>query len=266
MIAKLVSWISSLVAGVAMLWGGASGSAGLGAQMDPVGLPLAADIPVSESPGLAGRFEGRGWLFKGDPFVRHGLVLATVSVTDLSAVEVVEALEAGKSVAEIAELAGKTEDDMLAEYDETIEFIFNTAKERRDWPESLVKSRIEWYQQAGRQMVHQLGLTPAYPGLHQLHVAIILAAAKVGKLGRVEVRDGLKACQSLEDILEANGHTGSEAVDLAAGRIDERLQKLVDEGRLSESQRQDWLAGITVALRKMVATPGLHLAGKACAP
>ncbi|MEJ2354157.1 MAG: hypothetical protein P8Y03_30655, partial [Anaerolineales bacterium] len=67
----------------------------------------------------------------------------------LSAVEVVEALEAGKSVAEIAELAGKTEDDMLAEYDETIELIFHAAREKRDLPQSLVQSRIDWYQEAG---------------------------------------------------------------------------------------------------------------------
>lgn len=266
MIAKLVSWISSVVAGASMLMGGAFGFPGLGVQADPAGLSGGADNPVYESPAPASRFERRGWLFKGDPLVRHGLVLAAVSVTDLSSVEVLEALEAGKSVGEIAESAGKTEDEVLAEYDETIEFIFNTARERRELPESLVESRIEWYQEAGRQMVDQPGLTPAYPGLHQLHVAIILAAAKVGELGRMEIRDGLKACQSLDDILEAHGHSGSEAVDLAAGRIGERLQNLVSEGRLSESRRRDWLAGITAALERMVGTPGLHVAGRACAP
>jgi hypothetical protein len=266
MIARLVSWISALVAGAAMLWGGASGSTGFGAQMDPAGLSMRTDNPVLESLALAGWFERRSRPFKGDPLVRHGLVLAAVSVTDLSSVEVLEALEAGKNVGEITESAGNTVDEVLEAYDETTEFVFNTAKERRGLPASLVESRIEWYQEAGRQMVDQPGLTPAYPGLHQLHVAIILAAAKVGELGRTEIRDGLKACQSLDDILEANGQSGSEAVDLAAGRIDERLQKLVDEGRLSEGQQQKWLAGITAALEQMVGAPGLHVAGGACAP
>lgn len=266
MIAKLVSWISSLVAVALMLMGGASGLPDLGVQTDPAVLSTAAVNPVLESPAPAGRFGGRGWPFKGDPLVRQGLVLAAVSVTDLSSVEVLEALQAGKSVGEITESAGNTLGEVLAAYDETIEFVFNTAKERRGLPASLVESRIQWYQETGRQMVDQPGLTPAYPGLHQLHVAIILAAAKVGELGRMEIRDGLKACQSLDDILEANGHSGSEAVDLAAGRIDERLQKLVDEGRLSEGQRQEWLAGITAALEQMVGALGLHMAGGACAP
>ncbi|MEJ2354156.1 MAG: hypothetical protein P8Y03_30650 [Anaerolineales bacterium] len=115
-------------------------------------------------------------------------------------------------------------------------------------------------------MVDQPGMTPAYPGRHQLHVAIILAAARVGELGRMEVRDGLIACQSLEDILEGHGYSASEAVNMSAERIGERLQNLVGRGQLSESQRQAWLAAISAALERMVGTPGLHVAGRECAP
>ncbi len=264
MITKILSLLSSLVAGASLMLGQAiSPGTPVVAELEsvPEGIDQAASAPADPN----GRFKRRAWAFQGDALVRQGLVLAAVSVTGESPVMVFEALEAEKSITEIVEQAGSSEAEVLVVYDETITFLFEHRGEKRDLPESLVEVRIEWYQDVGRQMVDQPGLTPAYPGLHQLHVGIIMATARVSGAERGEIRRALKNCQTLEDVLDVNGHSGEEAVDLAVEHIDRLLQRFEDQGELSPDQHQDWLAGITDALEKMVATPGLHLAGRECA-
>jgi hypothetical protein len=193
------------------------------------------------------------------------LVLAAVSATGLSPVSFLRGLQAGKSISEIADSSGKTAADVLDVYDETVEFIFNQAQKNGRLPASLAQSRIDWYEGAARQMIDQPGLTPAYPGLHELHVALITAAVRVGGLDRTTVRDELKTCKSLDEILKESGHTGGEVVDAAMQRLDMALDRLVASGKLDASQKQSWSGGIRTALENMVQTPGLHVAGKVCA-
>ena len=196
--------------------------------------------------------------------VRYGLILAAVSATGLSPVDVLSALDNGSSVADIAGSAGLSVEDVLNVYDDTVEYFFKRSVENGRLPEELAQSRIFWYQEVGRQMVDQPGLKPPFPGLHELHQAIILAAVKVGDLDRDQVREGLKNCQSLENILVEDGHTGQEAVDYAVERISSLLDRGVDAGKLTDGQAEDWLASITSALEEMVKTPGLHIAGQQC--
>lgn len=264
MFAKVISLIASIVMGLTTSIAGLPGSSlpALAAQSPT----QAAPQPSAQAPtGSINLPRNNPWPFKGDRLVRVNLVLATVSATSLSPVSVLQGLQGGKSISDIADSSGKPAVDVLAVYDETVEFIFNQAQKNGRLPASLAQSRIDWYEGAARQMVDQPGLTPAYPGLHELHVALITAAVRVGGLDRAAVRDELKACKSLDDILKDNGHTGQEVADAAMQRLDTALDRLVASGKLDAEQRQSWSDSIRTAFENMIQTPGLHVAGRACA-
>jgi len=264
MFAKMISLFASIVFGLTSSFGGLSGfSLPAPAAQSPT---QAAPQPSAQAPtGSINLPRNSPWPFKGDRLVRVNLVLAAVSATGLSPVSVLQGLQSGKSISDIADSSGKAAADVLAVYDETVEFIFNQAQKNGRLPASLAQSRIDWYEGAARQMVDQPGLAPAFPGLHELHVALITAAVRVGGLDRSTVRNELKACKSLDDILKDNGHTGQEVVDAAMQRLDTALGRLVASGKLDAEQEQSWSDSIRTALENMIQAPGLHVAGKVCA-
>lgn len=258
MIAQSVTLFSSLLAGAALLAGQAvSLAGGVSWGERPLDAP-AAPAAAGEQAGRPGYTWLRERLQDDDERVRQGLLLAVVSVTGLRPVEVLEALEEGNSLEAIAASAGATPQDLLEVYDETAEYFVERAVRQAGLPESLASNLLAWYEEAGRQMLDQPGLVPAYPGLGQLEAALLAAALKVGDLEPGELRAGLNGCQSLEEILAGHGSSAEEAVALAAEKIDERLQELVENGRLSEEQRQDWIESITHVLEELAALPGLR--------
>lgn len=252
MLVKIGLLFSALVLGVASLLSPVSGAT----AQEPE--------PQPPAPGqrLAQRVRARRP--QGDPRLREGLVLAAVSATGLRPVQVLESLADGLSITQIAVEAGSSEAQVLQVFDETVRYLFEKAVENGRLPESLAEARIQWYQQAARQMVDQPGLRPAYPGLHELHLTLIAAAVRSAGLDPQETRQELRDCRSLEEILEAQGHSGQEAVDAAMQFLDRGLERLVENGRLSEDQRNNWSASLRESLETMVTVPGLHLAGKVC--
>ena len=208
--------------------------------------------------------QGRGWRYHGDLQLRRALVAAAARATGQTPQQVRDAVRAGRSIAEVATAGGKATDDVLAIYDQMVADRFAQAVERGRLPEHLAESRTKWFQAAGRQMINQPGLAPAYPGLHELHGTIIGTAARVSGLQRSAIREQLYSCRTLNDILAGHGHSGAEAVAAALGYIDAQMDALVQAGRLSTGQRQSWHDAINAALTRMVETPGLHVAGKQC--
>lgn len=264
MFTKIISLIASIVMGLTTSIGGLSASSlPVPSAQSPI---QAAPLPSAQAPTGSANLPRNGpWPFKGDRLVRANLVLAAVSAAGLSPVSVLQGLQGGESISEIAGSSGKSAADVMAVYDETIEFIFDQAQKNGRLPASLAQSRIDWYEGAARQMVGQPGLAPAYPGLHELHIALITAAVRVGGLDRATVRDELKACKSLDGILKESGHTGQEVVEAAMQRLDMALERLAASGKLDAAQKQSWSDSIRTALENMIQTPGLHVAGKVCA-
>jgi hypothetical protein len=262
MITKIVSWISSLLVSGSLLFSPANSPAAVSPTSQPQSPAL-----IQPQPGTAVDHPAvlaRAWPFRGDPLVKKGLGLAAARATGKDVLDVRTALAGGQSIAQFAAANGKTSANVLAMYDEFVQKAFDQAVSKGRLPASLAQSRIAWFQAAGRQMIDQPRLAPAYPGLHQLHVAIIGAAVKVGGLERAQVRTDLEACQTLDQILSGAGHTGQEAVDFAMQRIDPLMDGLVQNGKLSPGLRQSWHDSLQAALQKMVAAPGLHVAGKEC--
>jgi hypothetical protein len=262
MITNIIASLTSFLVGVSMLFHPTAFTSTAAIKADAAPALIAdSDLTVQD---FQDQTTQTGWPFKGDPAVKRGLGWAAAVVTSQRPLAVVKALKDGSSIAEIAQQAGRSTEDVLAEFDARIKDVFDQAVKNGKLPASLAQSRVAWFQAAARQMVNQPGLVPAYPGLHQLHVAIILASMKVAGLERAPVVTDLKACQSLDEILAANGHTGQEAVDLALQRIDGMMDNLVADGKLSQAQRDSWHTGINTALEQMLKTPGLHVAGKEC--
>lgn len=266
MISKLIIAIASTMTGSVMLF-----SQGLGSLSEKVkslaGTGSSAPEGVNEQLSARPFAEKlREKLSEGDPLVRQGLILATVSATGMGPVDVLAELDGGESITAIAENAGSSEEAVLAVYDELVEYVFGTAAESDRLPESIAESRIAWYQGVGRLMIDQPGMQPGFPGLHQLHIAIIAAAARAGDLTRWELQAGLHDCQTLDEIMKENGHSGQEAVNLAMDHFDDLLNRGVESGKLSADQRLEWANYLQDALQDMVTTPGLHLAGKTCTP
>jgi hypothetical protein len=252
MLAKIGTIFSALVLGAASL-------------LSPISSATAQE-PETQPPAPGQRLVQRlrARRPQGDPRLRDGLILATVGATGLRPVQVLESLTDGLSISQIAIEAGSSEDQVLQVFDETVHYLFEKAVDNERLPESLAEVRIQWYQQAARHMVDQPGLRPAYPGLHELHQTLIAAAVRSADLDPRETRQELMECRSLEEILETQGHSGQEAVDAAMIFLDRGLDRLVENQRLSEDQRNDWSASLRKSLETMVTVPGLHLAGKVC--
>jgi hypothetical protein len=273
MFAKIALTFSSLFIAMAMLFGQVSGVGASPAYADPTPPPGATELQPDQAAKTGGRLplflrqqkaRNAGWPFEGDRLVKAGLTIAAAEATSLQPKEIIRALREGKSIEEIVVEQGNSSAEVLTAFDAWVEEALNKAVENDKLPESLAQSRIAWYKQAARMMVDQPRLAPAFPGLHQLHVAIISAAVQVGELERAEVREALKTCKSLNEILAEKGHNGEEAVDLAMEHIGGLMTKLVEKERLTEEQSAEWSNAIRQALTRMVDTGGLHVAGKEC--
>ena len=269
MFQKLITLISSFVVSATMLLGAANPSASQTKSISVQPAAYAAATPAvpggsQTSTVQPGQSQVVAWPFRGDRLLRMGLIRATAQITGMRPRDVLMTINQNKSLVDIAESAGKTQADLLATFDEDVEAFFDRAITNNRLPVALAESRKAWYKAAARQMVNQPGMEPAYPGLHQLHVAIISAAVKVSGLSRNDIRSQLEACHTLDDILATNGQSGQEAVDLSIQKIDQGLAGLVESGKLTTTQSENWHAAILNALQKMIATPGLHVAGKEC--
>jgi len=208
----------------------------------------------------------RFWPFKGDRLVRAGLIRATADVTGLEPKEVLASLKDKMSLADIAVAQGKSADQVLAAFDKKVEEGAQKAVDEEKLSADMAKSRVEWFKDVARKMVVLPAMRPIYPGLHELHVAMITAAVRVSGMERAVVRSELEKCRTINEILADEGKTGQEAVDAAMKIINRGLDALVKLDRLTQEQRDEWSADISAALTKMIDTPGLHVAGKACAP
>jgi hypothetical protein len=262
MITKLFTWISSLLVSGSLLLSQGSPAA---AAANPTPAPQTPGLTQPQAgPAPNRRWPALAWPFRGDPLVKRGLVEAAALVTGKDVLDVRQALIDGQSIAGFAAANGKSSDDVLNRYEALVQKALDQEVANGRLPASLAESRAAWFQEAGRQMIDQPRLAPAYPGLHQLHVALITAAVKVGGLERAQVRTDLQACQTLDEILTRAGHTGQEAVDFTMQRLDVMMDRLVQNGRLSAALRQSWHDSLQAALEQMITTPGLHVAGKEC--
>jgi hypothetical protein len=202
----------------------------------------------------------------GDPLVHRGLAAAAAAVTEQRPWQVRQQLKNGKSIEQVAQAAGKRAADVLARFDQGIDTAMQRAVANERLPKSVADARATWYKQSARLQIDQPGLNPAFPGLHETHVMLISAAVRVSGLPRATIRAELESCKTLAAIVATKGKTGADLVAETLARANPVLDAWVSEGKLTTAQRDEWRAALEKIANNMVNTPGLHVAGKECAP
>lgn len=203
--------------------------------------------------------------FHGDQAVHLGLVMATADVTHRRVADIYKQIAAGKSIQDIANTAGATSTQILTRFDAGVDKIIGRQVTRGKLPRSVADAMAAWYKQSARLQVNQPGFTPAFPGLHELHTAMISAAVQVSAIPRGDLRAGLENCKSLTDLVAPKGKSGTDIVKRVIQQVDIQMQAAVDNGKLSPTQRDTWHKAIQTTATTLVTTPGLHVAGIECA-
>jgi len=201
----------------------------------------------------------------GDPLVLGGLVAAAGQTTGQRPRAIRGQLAARQNIAGIARSGGSSAEDVLAAFDQSIDARLARAVERGRLPQSVATARAAWYKQSARLQMDQPGLTPPFPGLHEMHGLTIGAASRASGIRRSELRAQLATCATLEQIVAASGATTDEVVAEGLRAIDEQLDAAVAAGQLMAERRDEWRMAQQKTLTGMLATPGLHVAGKECA-
>ena len=211
------------------------------------------------------RQAGRADRPHGDALVRSGLIAAAADLTAQRPRQAREQLKRGQSIEQIVAAAGKSATDVLARFDADVDRRMQRAAANERLPRSVATARAAWFKQAARLQIDQPGLSPAFPGLHEVHVMMISAAARVSAIPRAEIRAQLESCKNLAEIVATKGKSGADVVSAMQSAADPTLQQWVSKGKLTTAQRDEWSAALQTAANNMVNTPGLHVAGKECA-
>jgi hypothetical protein len=261
MITKILSIITSLTVGGATLMGLAITPVVKDVQLQPTATPVVTGNNDNQNPG---KTNSTAMTFRGDLFLIRGLMQATANITGLRPEQIQQAVQSGQSLIQIIESAGKTAQDIMSSFENRVNTFLQKGVDNGRITTEQAQKVTNFVQNAAPNVLRQSPLKPTYPGLPDLQRLILTASVQVGSLDKNTVRQDLQACQSLNDILTASGHTGQEAVDAAMNHLDAYLGRQVKNGTLTADEQQQWLASIKADLTKLVAMPGLGRAGKAC--
>lgn len=199
-----------------------------------------------------------------DSLVRTGLIAAAAELTAQRPRQVREQLKRGQSIEQIVAAAGKNATDLLAHFDAGVDRRMQRLVDRQRLPKSIAAARMAWFKQAARLQIDQPGMSPAFPGLHEVHVMMISAAARTSAIPRAEIRAQLESCKQLSEIVASKGASGADVTNAMLAAAGQTLQQWVSSGKLTTAQQQEWSAALQTAAKIMVNTPGLHVAGKQC--
>ena len=201
----------------------------------------------------------------GDPLVLQGLVAAAASVTGQRPQAIRDQLAAGQSIAGIAQASGFSAELVLTDFDHAIDRRMARAVERGRLPQSVATARAAWYKQSARLQQDQPGLSPPFPGLHEVHGLTIGGASRASGIRRSELRAQLKTCATLAEIVAAVDTTPAEVAAEALAAVDSQLDAAVAAGQVTVDQQAEWRSVLEKTITAMIETPGLHVAGKECA-
>lgn len=201
----------------------------------------------------------------GDPLVLQGLVAAAGKTSGQRPQVIRDQLADGQSIASMAQASGSSAERVLATFDQMIDTRLGRAVERGRLPQSVATARAAWYKQSARLQLDQPGLSPPFPGLHEMHGITIGAASRASGIRRSALRAQLETCATLETIVGAGGTTPDAVIAEGLRAIDGHLDATVAAGRITAEQRDEWRPVLEKTVTGMLATPGLHVAGTECA-
>jgi hypothetical protein len=206
----------------------------------------------------------------GGPKAEQALVSSASSVTGLTAPEVMTQLQAGQSLAQIAQSKGKTAADIIAAARTTLSTQLQQAVTAGTITQAQADAELASFDQNAPQIVNDTNLGkqgPHGPGFGRGGPggagALISATASVTGLTNQEVQTQLQAGQSLAQIAQSKGKTADDVIAAARAALTAQLQQAVTAGRITQAQSDAKLAQFNSTATQLVndATLGQHAGG-----
>lgn len=201
--------------------------------------------------GGPGRGEGRG--FGPGPVARgaQALVDAAAEATGLTHQEIIEQVRAGSTLAEVITANGANVDAVIdAAVTDATEQINAAVTEGRITQEEA-DTMIAELETVFTEMVNG-EFAPQGPQGHPFARGVIQLAAEQTGLTVQEIREQLRAGNSLATILTDNGVDVNAFIDLAVSQAEERLSQAVENGRLTQEEADARLAEFRANLTERI--------------
>lgn len=178
------------------------------------------------------------------------VISATVSLTGLSSQEVNTQLQAGQSLAQIAQSKGKTAADVIQAARATLSTGLKQAVTAGTITQAQADAELAEFDQRAPQMVNNAGLNgqpgfgfgPHDRGGPRAEDALVSAASSVTGLTTREVTIQLQAGQSLAQIATAKGKTAADIITAARSALATQLKQAVTAGTITQAQSDAELA------------------------
>ena len=178
------------------------------------------------------------------------VISATASVTGLTIPEINTQLQAGQSLAQIAQAKGKTAVDVIQAARATLSAGLQPAITAGTITQAQADAELAEFDQRAQQLVNNTGLNnqPGSGfGAHgrgspRIEEALVSAVATVTGLRSQDVMAQLQAGQSLEQIATAKGKTTADLITAARAALSTQLQQAVTAGNLTQAQADAELA------------------------
>ncbi|MBI5666558.1 MAG: hypothetical protein HZC41_01000 [Chloroflexi bacterium] len=168
--------------------------------------------------------------------------------------QVADRLLNGETLADIIEAQGGSVDAVTAEVVVALTDAINAAVENGDLTQKRADRLLERLDEVVARVIN--GELPRRAVERAVQLGVLhLAADETGLLPReiiVQLRDG----STLADILTENGVDVNTFINDAAERLDTRLDRLVERGRITQERADDLLAQFRARLTERINRPG----------
>ncbi len=168
------------------------------------------------------------------------VVRATADVSGLTLPQVVDALETGKSPAQVATDNGATRDELVAAAEAQVDDLLALAVLNGN----LTEAEADRIRQAAAGRIQQavdntnLGAQIAAARERLMRAMLVKATADETGLPVREVVSRVRNGESLSQVAAAEGADRDAIIELALSRMSDALQRPVDRGLLTDAERQ----------------------------
>ncbi|MBA3468698.1 MAG: hypothetical protein H0T53_03540 [Herpetosiphonaceae bacterium] len=257
----LLRWVGGTALAGSLLTGGLvlDGAFAQTPTTGPSQTPATAPDPQNAPPLRGLDFGGRG--HRGG---KIDLVAATASVTGLTSDEVLQAHQAGKTFAAIAEENGNTADDVVKAAIAQLKTTLDAEVAAGTLTQAQADVQLAQAATKASMMVSQVGMPgspgrggPGRGGPGRGGLDMISATADVTGLSVTEVQQAHQAGKTFAAIAEENGKTADDVIKATVANAKTRLDAAVAAGTLTQAQADTQLALVTEQATEQVNHVGM---------
>ncbi len=187
-------------------------------------------------------------------FLAMPLVMATAEVSNLSITQVIERLEDGQSLADIAADNGSSGDEVVQVVREKAEEFLVLAVASGDITQEQADRMLERLTERATELVNDdtLGERVVQQVERTVRRLLIHSTADVTGLSFREIGQRLRDGESLSQIAESAGATSDEVIQQGETLLSERLGHVVAGGHLTQEQADELVAAFVELAQTMI--------------